>query len=101
MSPNLRIKTNKAKKKISFGVENEQIFCWEEKKNRRGRENKNEKSKLLSSIHGVPSVGIRRAKKESLSTRRGLRVGTENTRFRRGFKRGVREIKGFGFRKCQ
>ena len=56
--------------------------------------------KLLSSIQGVPSVEIRRAKNESSSTLWGLRVGTENTGFRRGFKRGVREIKGFGFMKC-
>ena len=27
-------------------------------------------------------------------------MGTENTGFRQGFKRGVREIKGFWFRKC-
>ena len=68
----------------------------------RERERRREKkqSKLLSSIHGVPSVGICRAKNESSFTRRGLRVDTENTGFRRGFKRGVREIKGFGFRKC-
>ena len=29
-----------------------------------------------------------------------LCVSTENTRFRRGFTRRVREIKGFGFREC-
>ena len=28
-------------------------------------------------------------------------MGTENTRFRQGFKRGVLEIKGFGFKKYQ
>ena len=28
-------------------------------------------------------------------------MGTENTRFHRGFKGGVREIKGFEFKKCQ
>ena len=60
----------------------------------------NEKFKLLSSIHGVLSVGICRAKNKSSSTRLGLRVGTKNMRFRGGFKRGVREIKGFGFKKC-
>ena len=59
-----------------------------------------EKSKLIFSIHGVSLVGIHRAKNESSSTRRGLSVGTENTRFHRGFKQGVQEIKGFGFRKC-
>ena len=58
-----------------------------EKKNRRekGREKK-ELSRLLSSIYGVPSVGIYRAKNESSSTRRGLRVDTESTGFHRGFK---------------
>ena len=45
-------------------------------------------------------VVLRRVKNKSSSTRRGLRMGTENTRFLGGFKRGVREIKGFGFRKC-
>ena len=39
------------------------------------------KSKLLSSIYGIPSVGIRRAKSESSSTRIGLRVGTKNEGF--------------------
>ena len=28
-------------------------------------------------------------------------MGTENTGFHRGFKGGVWEIKGFGFKKCQ
>ena len=55
---------------------------------------------FLSSSHGVPSVGIRRAKNGSSSTRRELCVGTEIKGFHRRFKRGVREIKGFGFRKC-
>ena len=63
-------------------------------------EEKIKKPKLLFSIYGVPSVEIRQAKNESSSTRRGLRVGTENTGFHLGFKRGVREIKGFEFRKC-
>ena len=36
-------------------------------------EKKNEKSKLLSSIHEVSSVGIHRAKNESSSTQQGLR----------------------------
>ena len=34
-------------------------------------------SKLLSSIHGVPTVGFRRVKHEKCSTRLGLRVGTK------------------------
>ena len=45
----------------------------------RGREGekkkRKKKSKLLSSIYGVPSVLICWAKNESSSTRRGLRVG--------------------------
>ena len=46
-------------------------------------------------------IGIHQDKNESSSTRRGLRVGTENTGFHRGFKGGVREIKDFGFKKRQ
>ena len=65
----------------------------------RGEERERE-LKLLSTIYGDRLVGIRRAKNESSSTRRELLVGTENTGFRQGFKQGVREIKGFGFRKC-
>ena len=37
-------------------------------------------SSLLFLIHGVLTVGIRRAKNESSSTRRGLRVSTKKTR---------------------
>ena len=48
------------------------------------REKKNEKPKIFSSIHRVPPVGIHRAKNESSSTRRGLRVSTKNMGFRRG-----------------
>ena len=55
-------------------------------------------SKFPSAIYRVSSIGNRRAKNESSSTRRGLPVDTENTRFRRGFKQGVLEIKGFRFR---
>ena len=62
----------------------------------RGRE-----FQLLSTIYGDRLVGIRRTKNESLYTQRGLCVGIENTGFRRGFKQGVQEIKGFGFRKFQ
>ena len=40
---------------------------------------------LLSSIHGVPTVGFRRAKHKKCSTRRGLRVRTKNTGFHREF----------------
>ena len=65
---------------------------------REGERKKN--LKLLSSIYRVSSVEIRRDKNESSSTRRGLHVGTKNTGFHQGFKGGVREIKGFGFRKC-
>ena len=57
-------------------------------------------SNLLSPILEVSPVGIRRAKSKILYTRRGLLVGTKNTGFHQGFKRGVWEIKGFGFRKC-
>ena len=64
------------------------------------RKREREKTKLFSSIYGVSSVGIRWAKNESSSTQRGLNVGTKNTGFRQGFKRGVREIKGVGFWKC-
>ena len=38
-------------------------------------------SSLLSSIYVVSTVGIRWAKNESSSTRRGLRVSTKNTGF--------------------
>ena len=50
-----------------------------------------ENSKLLFSIYGVPSVGIRRAKNESSSSRRGLREGTK----KKGFQRRSKG-KGFG-----
>ena len=43
-------------------------------------------SLLLSSIYGVSTIGIRRAKKEISSTRRGLCMSTKNTGFRREFK---------------
>ena len=45
------------------------------------RKRKKEKSKLLSSTYGVPLIGIRRAKSESLSTRRRLRVSTKKGDF--------------------
>ena len=69
----------------------------------RGKERERERErelKLLSTIYRDRLVGIRWGKNESSSTRRGLRVRTENIGFRRGFKQGVREIKGFGFMKC-
>ena len=47
----------------------------------RERERKKKKFKLLSSIYGVLSFGIRRTKNESSSTRRRLLVGTENNGF--------------------
>ena len=40
-------------------------------------------SSLLFLIHGVLIVGIRRAKNESSSTRRGLRLSTKNMGFHR------------------
>ena len=45
------------------------------------REERKGAFKLISSILGVPSIGIRRAKSESSSTRRGLRVGTKKEGF--------------------
>ena len=42
---------------------------------------KRKKLKLLSSIYGVPSVGIRRVKNESSSTRRWLHVSTKKEGF--------------------
>ena len=78
-------------------------FFVGKKKQKRRESKEGEKeikhSNLLPPIPRVPSVGIHRAKSESSSTRQGLRVGTKNTRFHRGLNRGVREVKGFGFRK--
>ena len=64
------------------------------------RREKEEIQELPSKMYRVPSVEVHRAKNESSSHRQGLRMGTENTGFRRGSKRGVQEIKGFGFKKC-
>ena len=86
-------------KKIIFWGENIKFLVWSWEREGE-KKKKKKKSKLLSSIYGVLSVGIHRPKNESSSTRRGLHMGTKNTGFPRGFKRGVREIKGFGFRKC-
>ena len=44
-------------------------------------EKEREHFNLLSPILGVPLVGIHRAKSESSSTRRGLRVGTKKEGF--------------------
>ena len=68
--------SDKLSKKIIFGQKRIDFLLV---KNVREREKK--KSKLLSSIYGIPSVGISRAKSESSSTRRGLRVGTKNEGF--------------------
>ena len=106
ISPNLRIKLDKKRRrKTVWGRKWADFLLGRKEKNTRrvregGKRKRKIKSKLLSSIHGVPSVRIRRDKNESSSTRRGLRVGIENTGFYREFKRGVREIKGLGFRKC-
>ena len=59
MSPNLRIKLNKKKKKISFGVENEQILCWEEKKTHRVREG--EKREMKNQNFSLRSTEFRRS----------------------------------------
>ena len=70
----------KKRKKNSF-----LSFLFElEREREREREEKIKPS--LSSIYRVSSIGIRRAKNESSSTRRGLCVGTENMGFHRGFK---------------
>ena len=54
----------------------------------REREKKKRSPRLLSTIYGVPSVIIRRAKSLSSFTRRGLRVCTKNAGFHRRSKRG-------------
>ena len=67
----------------------------------RGEERERERElQLLSTIYEDRLVEIRRAKNESSSTRRGLRMDIGNTGFHRGFKKRVWEIKDFGFRKC-
>ena len=75
MSPNIRIKLDKKnlKNKISFGVEMRGFSTGGRRENpwseREGKKREIKKiSKLLSSIQGVPSVGIRRAKNESSFT---------------------------------
>ena len=52
-------------------------FCWFEHERERGRE---KKSKFISMIHKVPSIGIRQAKNQSSSSQQGLRVGTKKMR---------------------
>ena len=59
-----------------------------------------EERKRRAKIYGVLSVKVCQAKNESSLHRQGLRVGIENAGLCQGSKRGVREIKGFGFRKC-
>ena len=54
------------------------------------------KSKLLSSIYGVLSIGVRRAKNESSFTRRGLLLGTENTIFSEDSNKEFRKSKVLG-----
>ena len=66
----------KSKVEIQIGGGKEQIFYWEKKTVEREGE-KRKKFKLLSSIYGVSSFGIRWAKNESSYTRRGLHVGTK------------------------
>ena len=73
------------------------IFLLLSKSERREKE---EIQELPSKIYGIVSVELCRAKDESSSDRRGLRVGTENAVFLQGSKRGVWKIKGFRFRKC-
>ena len=50
---------------------------------------KERESNILLMIHGVPLVGIRRAKNQSSSSRPRLRMGTKNEGFHRRFKEGV------------
>ena len=67
-------------KRMGFG-QKELTLGWFGHERERERKKK-KKSKLLSSIYGVSPIEIRWAKNESSSTRRGLRMGTENTGFR-------------------
>ena len=57
-----------------------------EREREREKERRKESIKLLSTIYGALLVGIHRANNESSSHRRGLYVGSENTRFRQGSK---------------
>ena len=65
---------------------------------KREREREEERTKLLSVIYGVSLVRVHRAKSESSSTQRGLRVGIKNVgfcqRFEGGF--GKSKISGSG-----
>ena len=82
----------KLKQKGEDKVENK-IFCCCVRV--RVREERNRRAKGFFSR----STEFCRVKNKSSSHRRGLCVGTKNTGFHRGSKRGVREIKGFGFGK--
>ena len=65
------------------------------------RERKKENPSLLSTIHGVSLIRIRRANNQSFLPRRGLRVGTIKEGFHQRSKGGdLGEIKVFGFRRC-
>ena len=65
-----------------------------------GKRGERELTSFLSTIYGVPSVGIRRDKKQSSSPRRGLCAHTKNGEFHRRSKGGrFREIKDFGLRR--
>ena len=76
MSPNLRIKLKK-RLKSDWGQKMRRIYAEEKTLEREG----GRELQHLSTIYGDRLVGIRRAKNESSSTRRGLRVGIENTGF--------------------
>ena len=74
------------------------FFCCVSRENeRRGKE---ESQEPPSKIYRISSVEVCWAKNKSSSHQQGLCMGTENLGFRQGSKRVVREIKGFGFRKC-
>ena len=82
--------------KWGIGKKGRSQFLLGGKRERESKEGEKERehSNLLSPIPGVLSVGIRRAKSESSSTRRGLRVGTKNEGFHR-------RSKGRDFRKSK
>ena len=80
MSPNLRIKLGKRR----FWGKRSHFPGFSHKRER--EKEKKKETKLLSSIYRVLSVEISWVKNKSSFTRQGLRVGTENMGFRRGFK---------------
>ena len=75
--------TNKAKKKKSVLGRKKKDFMRVKNMRKRERKKKEEKSKFLSSIYGVLSIGICRAKSENSFIRRGLCVGTKKEGFHR------------------